>query len=314
MAATGIVADFARLPTQRKVMVFVVIGLVLGGVYWRFMYKSLEEDLEAAEAEHQNKKQTNQRLADDIPKYQELRTHMNTLRELIEKNEAALPSEAELAAFIETLQHKVTESGVETKRWTYRTPEPVETFVRVPFEVEMTGTFMQIKRFFASLVQKDVRLSQTPEERASEEHDRIVSIENLALTTPALLGRDVVLTAKFTAVTFRQEDKAATPAKGPGGQPAPAGAKPAAPPPRPATPTVTPPPLPSATPSPPRPTTPAGAKAAVDGTAPPFGGAAGRGAPTVEGAVDKGDARNRNAAGVDEAKAKAGSDRLKGGL
>jgi hypothetical protein len=53
---------------------------------------------------------------------------------------------------------------------------------------------------------------------------------------------------------------------------------------------VAPPPLPSAT-------TPAGAKA------------------RVENSIDKGDTRNRNAAGVNEAKAPgAGSDRLKGGL
>jgi Tfp pilus assembly protein PilO len=288
-------ADFARLPPQRKVMVFVVIGVVLGGGYWRFVYKSLNQDLEAAQAEHDGKVQTNRRLADDIPKYQELRAHMTTLGELIEKNEAALPSEAELPAFIETLQNKVTESGVATRRWTYKNPEIVETFVKVPFEVEVTGTFMQIKRFFASLVQKDVRLSPG-QEPGSEDHDRIVSIENLALSQPAVQDRQIVLTARFTAVTFRQEDR---PLPGKPGAPAPAGRPGAAPPPRPAPPTAAPPPMPttpSAPATPPAPMTPAGAKA------------------QVEGALDKGDARNRNAAGVDEAKARAGTERLKGGL
>jgi Tfp pilus assembly protein PilO len=275
-------ADFARLPPQRKVMVFVVIGLVLGGGYWRFVYGSLNEDLQAAQAEHDTKVQTNRRLADDIPRYQELRTQMTTLRELIEKNEAALPSEAELPAFIETLQRKVTEAGVATRRWTYKNPELVETFVKVPFEVEVTGTFMQIKRFFASLVQKDVRLSANPEERASEVHDRIVSIENLALTTPTVQSGEIVLTARFTAVTFRQEDR---PAATPGAPAAPAG-RPAPPPPR--APPASAPPLPT-------PATPAGAKA------------------QVEDAVNRGDARNRNAATVDDT-ARAGNERLKGGL
>jgi Tfp pilus assembly protein PilO len=275
-------ADFARLPPQRKVMVFVVIGLVLGGGYWRFVYGSLNEDLQAAQAEHDTKVQTNRRLADDIPRYQELRTQMTTLRELIEKNEAALPSEAELPAFIETLQRKVTEAGVATRRWTYKNPELVETFVKVPFEVEVTGTFMQIKRFFASLVQKDVRLSANPEERASEVHDRIVSIENLALTTPTVQSGEIVLTARFTAVTFRQEDR---PAAKPGAPAAPAG-RPAPPPPR--APPASAPPLPT-------PATPAGAKA------------------QVEDAVNRGDARNRNAATVDDT-ARAGNERLKGGL
>jgi Tfp pilus assembly protein PilO len=289
MAASGALADFGRMPTQRKVLVFVVIGAVLGGGYWKFVYKALDEQLEASEAEHDNKVQTNKKLADDIPKYQELRTHVAKLRELIEKNQTALPSEAELAAFIETLQHKVTQSGVETRKWTYKTPEPVETFVKVPFEVEVTGTFMQIKKFFASLVQRDVRLSQSDDDRAGEDRDRIVSIENLALSNPAVKARDIILTAKFTAVTFRQEDRPEGAAA-----PPPAGAKqPPTPPPAravPPAPAAAPPPLPSAT-------TPAGAKARVDQS------------------IEKGDARNRNAGGVNQAKSPAaGSDRLKGGL
>jgi Tfp pilus assembly protein PilO len=303
MAASGALADFGRMPTQRKVLVFVVIGAVLGGAYWKFVYKSIGEQVEAAEADHDNKVQTNKKLADDIPKYQELRTHVAKLRELIEKNQTALPSEAELAAFIETLQHKVTQSGVETRKWTYKTPEPVETFVKVPFEVEVTGTFMQIKKFFASLVQRDVRLSQSEEDRASEDRDRIVSIENLALSNPTVKARDIILTAKFTAVTFRQEDRPEGSAPPPG---QPAGARPSGPAPAPKAlppPGAAPPPLPSASPPagtpPPLPSaaTPAGAKARVDK------------------AIDKGDTRNRNAGGVNEAKSPgAGSDRLKGGL
>jgi Tfp pilus assembly protein PilO len=292
MAGAGVMADFARMPTQRKVMVFVVIGAVLGLLYWKFVYKSLADDLEAAQVEHDSKVQTNQKLAADIPKFQELLVHVTKLKDLIEKNQTALPSEAELPAFIETLQHKVTESGVETRKWTYRTPEPVETFVKVPFEVEVSGTFMQIKRFFASLVQRDVRLAQGSEDRANEEHDRIVSIENLSLSTPTVKNRDIILTAKFTAVTFRQEDRpepAAGQAVAPSGapRPPPPNAPPAPSAPLPsqgAAPGASPPPLPSAS-------TPAGAKA------------------RVEQSIDKGDARNR----AGEAKA-AGSDRLKGGL
>jgi Tfp pilus assembly protein PilO len=285
MATSGALAEFGRMPTQRKVMVFVVIGVLLGLLYWKFVYSSLKEELQAAEQQHETKVQTNRKLAEDIPRYQELIAHVAKLRELIEKNQTALPSEAELAAFIETLQHKVTQSGVETRKWTYKTPEPVETFVKVPFEVEVTGTFMQIKKFFASLVQRDVRLSQSEEDRADEDRDRIVSIENLALTSPTVKNRDIILTARFTAVTFRQEDRPLP------SQPASPGARPASPPPIPATPVpaAAPPPLPSAS-------TPAGAKA------------------RVEESVEKGDARNRNATGAAPAKPGAGSDRLKGGL
>jgi type IV pilus assembly protein PilO len=274
--------------------VFAVIGLVLGLLYWKFVFKALEDDLEAARIEHSAKIATNRRLAADIPEFAELRARMTRLRELIEKNQTALPSQAELPAFFDTLQQKIAESGVEMHRWTNRSEEPIESFVKVPVEIEITGTFMQIKRFFASLVQQDVRASANAD-RASEEHERIVSVENLTLGTPTVKNREIILDAKFIAVTFRQEDKPAATAKGPNGQPAAPGARPApssrpaAAPPPPSTPTPAPPPLPSAA-------TPAGAKARVDK------------------ASEKADARTRNSPGVEEAKPGAGSDRLKGGL
>lgn len=289
MASSGAMAEFARLPAQRKALVFVVIGGVLGLGYWKLVYTSLDERLAEVRAEHASELATQKRLADDLPKYEGLRARMAKLRELIEQNQAALPSEAEVPAFFETLQHKVAESGVEIRKWTNRGEEPVESFVKVPVEVEMTGTFMQIKRFFASLIQRDVRPVQPTPDRANQDHERIVSIENLALTSPTVKDRELILTAKFTAVTFRQDDNSATPDKAANGQPAAGAARPTSPSPvTPAPSLPAPPPLPSAA-------TPAGVKARTDQ------------------AVDKADARTRNA--VDDAnRPAAGSDRLRGGL
>jgi hypothetical protein len=147
---------------------------------------------------------------------------------------------------------------------------------------------MQIKRFFASLVQRDVRPG--PGDDRTTAPDRIVSVENLALTNPELKNREILLTARFTAVTFRQDR--------------PAGSQPAGSPPagvRPAPPVTAPAPLPSSA----TPAGAAGAKARVDS------------------ALEKGDAKDRKAAGEADAatgappagaRPAAGSARLKGGL
>lgn len=270
MATSGAMAEFARMPPRQKLLVFVVIGGLLGLLYWKFIYKDLDEQLEAAEQQHDAKVDKARKLAADIPKFEELRARINKVRELIEKNQTALPSDAELPAFFETVQRKVAESGAEIHKWSNGAQEPVESFMRVPVEIEMTGTFLQIKKFFASLGQHETR-----SDGSSDDPERIVSIENLALTNPTVANREVTLNAKFTAVTFRQEDKPveAKPAQG-------GAAKPAAPPP----PASTAPPLPSAA-------TPAGAKV------------------RTENALEKGETRNRNATGAAD-----GSARLKGGL
>lgn len=283
MATPGVMADFARLPNQRKVLVFVVIASALGLLYYQFLLKPLNADLEAAEQEQQQKSQVNKKLADQLPEYEEKKKNVSKLKAIIEENQKALPTEAEVPAFFETLERKVTEAGVEINKWQKKAEEPIEQFVKVPVEIEITGTFMQIKRFFASLVQRDVVPQPATNDNGVEERERVISIENLSLFGPTVRNHEIILTARFTAVTFRQEDRA-----------------PAAPPAAPApgtAPATKAPPMPSAG-------TPAGAKA------------------RVEESVKKGDAVDRNATGVDEAKTPAGSGapagggsaRLKGGI
>ncbi|HSK04301.1 MAG TPA: type 4a pilus biogenesis protein PilO, partial [Kofleriaceae bacterium] len=207
-------SDFGRLPTSRKVMVFVVTGVLLGGLYVRFIYKPLEAKTAEARAVHESTLRAHAAGVANLKKYDELRPEMDKLREQLERNQAALPTEAEVPAFFETLERKVKESGVEIAKWTKRAEEPIESFVKVPVEIEITGTFMQIKRFFASLVQKNVNPG------ASEERERIVSIESLVISQPQVRNRELILAAKFVAVTFRQDERAGTPGR-PGTAPAP---------------------------------------------------------------------------------------------
>lgn len=269
--------DFNRLPRQQKIMVFVVAGLLLGAVYWQFRLKPLKQHVEDAEAEHGQKIALNKKLEGDIPKYAAAKEQLPRLKRIIDENQKALPTEAELPAFFDLLNRKVTESGVQVTTSRRLQESPVESFVKVPIEIEMTGTFMQIKKFFASLAPKRHRPGDESAMADNvEEKERPVSIENLSITNPVVKNHEIVLTAKFTMTTYRQEEAGA------GGPPGATLQKPMAP--------AQPKPLPSAA-------TPAGAKA------------------RVEQSLDKGDARNRNAAGVDEAKTPAGGgDRMKGGL
>jgi type IV pilus assembly protein PilO len=251
MAAYGAMAEFGRLPASRKVLAFAVAGLLLGGLYYRFVYAPLAEDTEEARDAYESRRRTRTLGAASIKKYADLRPEMDKLREELARDQAALPTEAELPAFFETLERKVKESGVEITKWTKRAEEPVESFVKVPVEVEITGTFMQIKRFFASLVPRSPgpgagagagassgagagvgsgsgereRQERERQERERQERERIVSIESLVLSQPQVRDREIVLGARVVAVTFRREEAAAAPAR-PGAPAVPPGTPP----------------------------------------------------------------------------------------
>lgn len=221
-------AEFARLPTRQKIIIFGMIGLFFGLIYYQFVFKGLKADLQAANNQNSAKKATNKKLEGDIPAFEALKARMNVLKKVIDENQKALPTEAELPAFFETLNRKVLESGVEVVRSKQGKEELVERFVRVPVEYEIVGTYVQIKKFFASLVPRKKRPGQGSEpapggEPEVEERERIVSIENLSLTNPVVRNREIHLTAKFTASTYRMEDRNEIPTPPPS-----KGAKPAA--------------------------------------------------------------------------------------
>jgi Tfp pilus assembly protein PilO len=217
MASSGVMADFARMPTNRKVLIFVIIGALLGLVYFRFVFSSLKDDVAEAEGVFEANKSANATLDKDLKAFTALKPRMDVLNATINENKKALPTEAEVPAFFDTLVVKAKESGVEVKV-TPKPTEPIESFVKIPAELELTGTFMQIKRFFASLVDKRaVENSPNAPEGAPEERERIVSIENLVLSQPVVRAGQIVLNARFTAVTFRQQD---APVGAPGAAPA----------------------------------------------------------------------------------------------
>jgi Tfp pilus assembly protein PilO len=164
----------------------------------------LNEDLEKAEQQYRSSLDTDRRLAENIPLYAKLRQERDEINRMISRNQKALPTEAEVPAFFETLERKVKESGVEINKWSKKPEETVETFIKVPVEIEIVGTYTQIKRFFWSLLPRELEDGKEPE------RERVVSIEGLALTNPTLRDREIVLNAKFTAVTFRQDTAAAT--------------------------------------------------------------------------------------------------------
>jgi len=271
MATSGPMADFARLPNDRKVLLFVVAGGLLGLLYFQFLYKPLAEDKDTAQQENGAKVRLNNKLANDIPEYENLKKRVKDLDDRIARNQQALPTEAEVPAFFEMLERKIKQSGVEITRWTKQPEAPVATFMKVPVDIELTGSFMQIKRFFASLVQNDVSPASLQNPEQPEEHERIVSIENLSLTQPVVRNREIRLTARFTASTFRADEK--KDASKPAAKPAAAPAAPTAPA-----------------------STPKGAKE------------------QTEKAIDTGEKKDRNAAGVDEAKTPStGVQRMKEG-
>jgi Tfp pilus assembly protein PilO len=244
----SIVSEFSRRPLGVKIATFAAIGGALGLIYWQLVYEPIKGETKKARADVATEIQDQKDLRKQKRDFDDLVVRKNGLAARIEQNQKALPTEAEMPAFFEMLSRKITESGVEglkreLKKEITLDPNagvtagrpanaaeakaqaaaaaasgPTTVFLKVPVDLEISGSFYQLKRFFSSLRPR-------PSDRAAGDDgaakDRLVTIENLALVDPRVKNSEIILTARFTASTFRAVTEEAKP---PAGAPPPAGA------------------------------------------------------------------------------------------
>jgi len=222
MASSGFLADFSKRPAGQKIGIFVVIALLGGALYYQLSFSKVRKDLKDAELAADELVTREASLKKDEGEYKRLEDERKQLEKMITENENALPTAAQLDSFFDMINRKVGEAGVEVKRWD-RIKEILieESIYKVPVEIELAGTFYEIKKFFYLLYKMNQKEGDTAAAKAAEpkpdakatptevkERDRILTIEDLHLKDPVISNGELVLTVTFRASTFRKEPTA----------------------------------------------------------------------------------------------------------
>src|SRR5688572_14525153 len=119
MAATRS-TGFGQVSVGKKVLLFAGVALVIGFIYFRVAYSKLSDDVQKEKQTLRQNQQKNREIDDKIPKFKLLRAKKQVLDLTIAELQKALPTEAEVPAFFETLERRITESGVEVIKWNKR--------------------------------------------------------------------------------------------------------------------------------------------------------------------------------------------------
>jgi type IV pilus assembly protein PilO len=162
-----------------------VLGLVAAGYYFGF-HSTLEDGLASA-------KTAGTSLNADLSKARAAeQSYQKDLAELADREQRQkelnqiLPATTEYPAFLSAVQSAANVSGVSLSAWTPREKVPGKYYARVPMKVELSGKFMQIARFFYNVGQLD----------------RIINMENIAMTDPRVVDNEVVLKSEALATAF----------------------------------------------------------------------------------------------------------------
>jgi type IV pilus assembly protein PilO len=222
VASTAAGLSLSRLPLPAKVLLGITIILLVGLCYWVIFFTEV-----SAKIDNETKRSGD--LQSDLARQQQAQaSYLVDRDELVMRQQRQrelnkiLPADTEVAAFLSALQQVSNVSGIDLKAWQPQDEQAQAFFAKVPMKLELSGRFHQIAKFIYEVGKLD----------------RIINVENVALSDPKVVGDEVVLKAQCLATTFHTlKPKAAPPGGAPGqagqsgqaGQPGQPGATPAQP-------------------------------------------------------------------------------------
>jgi len=190
-----ILEQIQKTPRVQKIIGLVLLVGALGAVYYFLFWTDFEVQGKRLASEFAQ-------LDQDLQSYQaRKRDYMrfkNEVAKLLEEQKELLrilPKKAEIPTFLDSIYNQAEPLGLEIALFSRGDEKPQELYVRIPVDIELSGSFHQIARFFN-------KVAGLP---------RIVNIEDVTLSEPAVTDSGVRLKAKFVAVTFRFADKAGGP-------------------------------------------------------------------------------------------------------
>ena len=176
-----------RLSVKRKVVVLVILIVLVGIVFWFFFHSPLRDELEGLKKAHarlqQQKADANRRKAT----YEKDRAKRDELKKSITQQLRALPSDAEMSSFLNSLNTQAELVGLEIVSVKPQKEEISKYYAKIPVQLELTGTFHQLAKFFYLVGNLD----------------RIINIENINFRLKAMEDSGAVLSASVLATTFR---------------------------------------------------------------------------------------------------------------
>ena len=204
MALTGreLIAKLSKASLGAKLAVLGAACAALFGLYYYFFYSVMLSEETQLNLHVDQASREEKALQARKQQYVQLVTEKNQLEQELRKNQVKLPTQAELPAFFKHLQVQAGAANVDLINWSNEPERAVGGYFKVPVKMEVRGNFYQLNHYFKLLY----------------ETQRIITVEDLNISSPKIENEELLLKATFVAATFRQEPVAPG-AVPPGGAP-----------------------------------------------------------------------------------------------
>lgn len=183
----GVFEQVTKISPKKKVLALTAVLAVVAASFWFFYYSPMQTQYSELMDTHERLLKDKQKADRRKAAYDKDRKRRDDLKKAYGQQLRALPSEAEMSSFLNSLNTQAELVGLEILSVKPKKQEPSKYYARIPVELRLTGSFHQLAKFFYLVGNLD----------------RIINIENISLEIKAFEDSNAVLAADVLATTFR---------------------------------------------------------------------------------------------------------------
>lgn len=188
--ATKPAFSFAAQPAVAKIALGIVLVVAMCLLYYFVLQSPLDTDIETAASQQEQLATQMASAQQQQREYIRLRQELTRRQGLNQANMRVLPESAEVPSLVQDLNRLAELSGVQIRQLEPRPEEAQPNYIRLPVGLRFRGRYHQLARFLNNV----------------SHLERAISMENLSLTSPSVVGDEVLLEISTTAITFRRPD------------------------------------------------------------------------------------------------------------
>lgn len=180
--------DAGNIPKPVKIAIAVGIPVIIALLFFFLYYKPASEEIKMLKGDIARQEQEIARAETKLKRLPEVKALYETLLSELNELKQQLPEEKEVSNLLKQVSDLGIQSGLIIRLWrpANRKVHKSDIVYEIPVQVEMTGSYHRLGRFFSSLTSLK----------------RIVNISDIRLGGAVPSGKEAELNISFNAVTF----------------------------------------------------------------------------------------------------------------
>ncbi|MCP5104795.1 MAG: type 4a pilus biogenesis protein PilO, partial [bacterium] len=183
--------ELQNLPWYGQLAVFLLIGLILFGIFYFAYYSDNQARIEGITKQVEALEKEIRALEKKKGKIKEMQAEVEAKQAVLEKLKEILPEKKEISQILKKIQAIITTARLDIQKWTTMGERAKEIYVEHPFGITVDGNYHNLGMFFDQLS----RLK------------KIFTVSNLSLKPRSKMNRSYTVKATFTALTYTFREK-----------------------------------------------------------------------------------------------------------